>query len=147
MRSRRVMISILCFGLGSACVRNAKRGEGVLPGPAANAQLGRDSVRNSFAPLQAGAFTRLLFRNADAPTFTVEVREVEIAPNATADRLTFPGVALIEVRAGAGRISSATLDVALTLGALVTAPDGESMSIRNGAADPLSLRVYLIASK
>ena len=147
MLLRQVVIVTAFLGGAVACVRNAARGEGVLAGAPPNAQLGRDSVRNAFAPLAAGAFSRVLFRNTDAPTFSVEIREVEIAPRASADRLTFAGSALVEVRAGSGRISSASLDVALVLGVLVAVPDGESLSIRNEAAEPLSLRLYLIASK
>jgi hypothetical protein len=147
MSFNRTLVICLVFCATMGCVRNAKRGEGVLPGPPANLPLSRDTARSAFAPLQAGAFSRMLYRNVDAPTFTLEVREVEIAPRTTADRMTFRGAALIEIRGGAGRISSAAQDVALVLGSLIAVPDGEPLSIRNDSAEPLSLRVYLVASK
>lgn len=147
MISRSAVLVLCIVGAGFACVQNAKRGEGVLPRPPANAQLRGDSVVNAFAPLQQGAFMRVLHRTADAPTFTVETRELEVAPRATTNQLTLPGGALIEVRGGAGRLMSANANIPLVLGTVASVADGERFTLTSEGMDPLSLRVYVVTSK
>ncbi|HEV2690433.1 MAG TPA: hypothetical protein VGV35_17875 [Bryobacteraceae bacterium] len=82
---------------------------------------------------------------ADAPAgYRVEVRDWKVAPGKQTDSTTLPGAAFIEVRSGAGTLSSGPNKQDLPLGAIASISQDQAFTIANTGTGPLSLRVYLV---
>jgi hypothetical protein len=144
--SKYCACSLLVFwSLASGCQREAPKGGGPLP-PVDSSLKAYDSVAHRFEEIAPGVFSRVRYRTDAAVTPSVEVRDLELAPNRTAGGLTFPGAAVIEVRSGKGSLRLASKSQDVRAGGTFGLSQGDSLQITNKDSGPLSLRVYLIGS-
>jgi len=131
--------------LAAACQREAAKGGGPLP-PVDSGLTAHDSIPHPFEEIAPGVFSRVMYRSAASVTPSVEVRDIELAPNKTAGALTFPGAAIIEVRSGKGSVRLASKSQEAQTGGTFGLSQGDSLQIANKDSGTLSLRVYLIGS-
>jgi hypothetical protein len=136
---------LVLWPLASACQREAPQGGGPLP-PVDSSLKAYDSVPHRFEEIAPGVFSRVVYRTAASVSPSIEVRDVELAPNKTAGALTFPGAAVIEVRSGKGSLRLASKSQDVQAGGTFGLSQGDSLQATNKSSQPLSLRVYLIGS-
>jgi quercetin dioxygenase-like cupin family protein len=107
----------------------------------------QESIQNQFREISSGVFTRTVYRTAPDATPKVEVRDLEIAPGKTLERLALPGAAVLEVRSGraSARVGPATRQV--QTGAVLAVSEGEALGLDNRGDVPLSVRLYVIGAK
>jgi hypothetical protein len=135
-------VAVASLLMAAACQREAPKGGGPLP-PVDSSLKAYDSIAHRFEELAPGVFTRVVYRTSDQTTPRVEVRDVEVAPGKAAGSMTFPGAALIEVRAGKGSLRIASRSGEIAAGTIGVS-QGDSLQVSNKSAEPLSLRVYVI---
>jgi len=146
MKSRNWWWSTLASSfISAACQQEAPQAKGPLP-PVDTSLKAYDSIANRFEQVAPGVFTRVVHRTAANIRPRVEVRDVEVAAGKSASSLSFPGAAVIEVRAGKGSLRVATRAAEISAGTFGLS-EGDSLQVSNKASEPLSLRVYVISGR
>lgn len=98
---------------------------------------------NVYAQAQPNLLSRTIFQSEGPNGVAIEFRDILILPGKTADHISLPGAAVLDVRAGQGKLTLGDKSMDLAPGAIVSVNSGQEFTIECAGEIPLELRAKL----
>ena len=127
--------------------RGAK-GVGLLPKPtSAELHLSKYQPKNPYSQLAPGLLSRKLFETTGPKGSRIEINDLLVGPKQHSASVTFPGLAICEVKSGQGTMKVGSNDQKLELGTTFTIPKETPVAIENATEVPLAIQVHMIRAE
>jgi hypothetical protein len=98
---------------------------------------------NPYRETGKNLLTRTIFETPGPAGTRIELRDLFVTPATTAEKVSLPGPAILEVLGGEGKITTAEKSQELTQGASVSLAQDLSCSLESRGITPLVLRVRI----
>ena len=99
-----------------------------------------------YAQMSANLLGRQIFQASGPKGTTIKILDLYVLPTRTADNISLPGAAVLDVRYGEGRLVSAGNTVNLSLGATASVAPGALFSLQNAGESALIIRARIIVA-
>jgi quercetin dioxygenase-like cupin family protein len=119
-----------------------------LPEIAANDQnFSSYKPANPYQEVAANAMSRTIFEAAGPGGYRVEVRDLRVDAKKTAENISFPGAAFLQVIQGAGAVATGGKRQELAGSTSLSIPQGQTVALEATSDQPLILRVRLVRAE
>ena len=119
-----------------------------LPEIAANDQnFSSYKPTNPYQEVAANAMSRTIFDAAGPAGYHVEVRDLRVDAKKTAENISFPGAAFLQVIEGAGAATTGGKRQELNGGGAFSMAQGQTATLQATSDQPLILRVRLVRAE
>jgi len=151
-RGTELAVTLCCAALTlTGCKAYSERGAkgvGLLPKPASAEQhFSNYQPKNPYSQLAPGLLSRKLFETPGPKGSRIEINDLLVGPKQHSASVTFPGIAICEVKSGQGTIKVGSNDQKLDLGTTFTVPKGTPVAIENATEVPLAIQVHMIRTE
>jgi len=102
--------------------------------------------KTPYAQISANLLGRQIFQAAGPQGMTIKILDLYIPATKTADNVSLPGAAVLDVRYGEGKLVSAGNPLNLSLGTTTSVAQGASLSIQNTGELPLIIQARVIVA-
>jgi hypothetical protein len=100
-----------------------------------------------FTEMAPTLLSRTIFQGGGPNGYRIEIRELRLDGQKTAENLTLPGATFAQVRYGSGVITLGDQRQELALGTTIPISQGQRFSLQSNSAQPLVLRVHLVSAE
>jgi quercetin dioxygenase-like cupin family protein len=99
--------------------------------------------KNPFMEAGKNLLTRTVLDTPGPDGIRIELRDLFVTPGSTADKVTLPGTAVLEVLSGEGKITTGEKTQELSQGVSVSLAQGATFSLESRGITPLVLRARI----
>jgi hypothetical protein len=93
--------------------------------------------KNPYKEAATNLLTRKVFETTGPGRMKIEILDLFVLPGKTADQVSLPGAAVLEVLSGEGKMTSGDKAQELSTGTTFSVAQGASLSLESRSADPL----------
>jgi hypothetical protein len=139
-----VLLSFLLLGCGP---QPASEKTELLPeATASERNFSPYQPKSPYTQISANLLERQIFQAAGPQGMTIKILDLFIPGTKTADNISLPGAAVLDVKYGAGRLLSTGSPLNLSIGTTTSVAQGASLSIQNTAELPLIIQARVIVA-
>ena len=97
-----------------------------------------------YKEVEKNLLERTVFEGAGPGGTRVELRDLFIVPGSTAEKVSLPGPAVLQVLSGGGKMTAAEKATELTVGTTMALGQDASCALESRGITPLVLRAYIV---
>jgi hypothetical protein len=103
------------------------------------------TAKNPYKEVATNLLSRTIFETTGPNGIKIEVRDLFVPPGKTAEKVSLPGAALLEVLSGDGKMTSGEKSQELRIGMTVAVAQDAAFSLESRDIEPLVLRARVLA--
>jgi hypothetical protein len=103
------------------------------------------TAKNPYKEVATNLLSRTIFETTGPNGIKIEVRDLFIPPGKTAEKVSLPGPAILEVLSGDGKMTSGEKPQELRIGMTLTVAQEATFSLESRDIEPLVLRAHVFA--